>query len=93
MHNQRMDDQVAKRTKEILQFERMLHDDGYVVIKFFLHIDEQVLKERMEQLEKTHLPNGVLLNVIRSNIINTITTTVPLRICSKIPILQLHHGM
>ena len=49
--NQADEDKIKERTKEILQFERTLHDAGYIIIKFFLHIDDKTLKSRIDGLE------------------------------------------
>jgi len=37
--------------RDIEEFERMLADDGVVIIKFFLHIDKKTQKKRFEALE------------------------------------------
>jgi polyphosphate:AMP phosphotransferase len=37
---------------EISQFERMLADDGYLLLKFWLHIDRAELKRRRKQFKK-----------------------------------------
>jgi polyphosphate kinase 2 (PPK2 family) len=37
--------------KDIEEFERMLADDGVVIIKFFLHIDKKTQKKRFQALE------------------------------------------
>ena len=49
--NQTDEDKIEERTKEILQFERTLHDAGYIIIKFFLQINEKTLKNRIDGLE------------------------------------------
>ena len=36
---------------DILDFERMLADDGAVILKFFLHIDKKTQKKRFEAIE------------------------------------------
>jgi polyphosphate:AMP phosphotransferase len=38
---------------EIAQFERMLTDDGMVVVKFWLHISEKEQKRRFKEIEKS----------------------------------------
>ncbi|MDP4266891.1 MAG: polyphosphate:AMP phosphotransferase [Bacteroidota bacterium] len=49
-------DKIVKSVKcnylyeEIKDFERQLSDDGYVIIKFFLHISKKVQKERLKKL-------------------------------------------
>ena len=40
--------------RDILDFERSLSDDGYVFIKFFLHIAKQERQRRYEKMEKDH---------------------------------------
>lgn len=42
---------------EINAFERMLTDDGVVIIKFFLHIDEKTQLERFKAREKDPIKN------------------------------------
>ena len=38
---------------EIAQFERMLTDDGMVIVKFWLHISEKEQKKRFKDIEKS----------------------------------------
>lgn len=38
---------------EIAQFERMLTDDGSVIVKFWLHISEKEQRKRFEKIEKS----------------------------------------
>ena len=38
---------------EIAQFERMLTDDGTVIVKFWLHISEKEQKKRFKEIEKS----------------------------------------
>ena len=38
---------------EIAQFERMLTDDGMVIVKFWLHISEKEQRKRFEKIEKS----------------------------------------
>ena len=40
---------------EIVDFEKLLVDDGTVIIKIFLHISKEVQKERFEQLAKNQV--------------------------------------
>jgi polyphosphate:AMP phosphotransferase len=40
------------RCERIQTFERQLHDDGYLTLKFFLHISRQEQKKRFKKLEK-----------------------------------------
>jgi polyphosphate kinase 2 (PPK2 family) len=37
---------------EIAEFERWLHDDGQVLVKFFLHVSKQEQKKRLRRMEK-----------------------------------------
>ena len=53
---ERVDKLIGKDTakasiRDINSFERMLADDGYVIIKFFLHISKSTQKKRFEKLE------------------------------------------
>ena len=41
--------------RDIVEFERMLADDGTVILKFFLHIGKKEQKERFQALEKDPL--------------------------------------
>ena len=55
---ERVEEEVARRAwrsafNEINQFERMLTDDGMVVVKFWLHISEKEQKKRFEKMEKS----------------------------------------
>ncbi len=43
--------------QDILEFERTLADDGYVIIKLFLHISKAEQKRRFKNLEKDKLQN------------------------------------
>jgi AMP-polyphosphate phosphotransferase len=41
--------------RDIVEFERMLADDGTAILKFFLHISRKEQKERFRKLEKNPL--------------------------------------
>lgn len=41
--------------RDIVEFERMLADDGVVILKFFLHISKKEQKERFKAIEKDPL--------------------------------------
>jgi polyphosphate kinase 2 (PPK2 family) len=41
--------------EDIVEFERMLADDGTVIVKFFLHISKREQKRRMQKLEANPL--------------------------------------
>lgn len=43
------------RVNQINNFERQLHDDGTVIIKFFLHISKEEQKLRLEERERNPL--------------------------------------
>lgn len=45
--------EIPKRLESIKTFERQLTDDGYLIIKFFLHISQKEQKKRFEDLENT----------------------------------------
>ena len=42
---------VDRRIRDILEFERQLHDDGCIIIKFFLQISKKEQAARFERLE------------------------------------------
>ena len=44
-----------KAYRDIVDFERTLADDGYVVVKFFLHIDQKEQARRLKKLQKDPL--------------------------------------
>lgn len=57
---ERVEGAVPKRVwreayRDILEFERMLADDGTVMLKFFLHISKKEQKERFRQIKKDPL--------------------------------------
>ncbi|MBQ9610323.1 MAG: polyphosphate:AMP phosphotransferase [Lachnospiraceae bacterium] len=43
--------QYKSRLTSIKRFERQLNDNGYLVVKFFFHIDEKTQKKRLKELE------------------------------------------
>ena len=45
-------DEWQEAYQDILEFERTLTADGYVLVKFFLHIDKAEQKKRFKALEK-----------------------------------------
>ena len=47
--------QWRKAYRDIANFERTIADDGYVIIKFWLHISREEQKRRFERLEKDPL--------------------------------------
>lgn len=51
--NERIDDtDLEQRMKQIRIFERQLKDNGYLVVKLFLHIPKEEQKQRLEKLEE-----------------------------------------
>lgn len=44
-------DEVLERVNSIKIFERQLTDDGYLVVKFFLHISKKEQKQRFDKLD------------------------------------------
>ncbi|XJS10244.1 phosphate:AMP phosphotransferase [Aerococcaceae bacterium WGS1372] len=51
--DERSTELLKKRTEELLQLERMLLDDGTIVIKFFLHISKETQAENIKLLEES----------------------------------------
>jgi polyphosphate kinase 2 (PPK2 family) len=49
------EEEWRKAYRDIVDFERTLADDGYVIIKFFLHISKAEQKKRFKKLEKDPL--------------------------------------
>jgi polyphosphate kinase 2 (PPK2 family) len=45
--------ELDQQIDDILKFERMLHDEGTVVLKFWLHLSKQQQKKRFKSLEKS----------------------------------------
>ncbi len=43
--------QYKNQLTSIKRFERTLNDNGYLVVKFFFHIDEKTQKKRLKELE------------------------------------------
>ncbi len=44
------EEKYKERIESIIRFERQLTDNGYLVMKFFFHIDEKEQKKRLSQL-------------------------------------------
>lgn len=53
---EKSEDELGKYLEKINYFERQLADDGYLIIKFFLHISEKEHKERLKELKKADIP-------------------------------------
>jgi polyphosphate kinase 2 (PPK2 family) len=49
------EEEWRKAYRDIVNFERTIADDGYVVTKFFLHISKKEQKKRFKKLEKDPL--------------------------------------
>ena len=47
---------LEKTLEEVTYFERQLADDGYLILKFFLHISEKEQKERFKEIKKRGVP-------------------------------------
>lgn len=47
------DAQFERRVESIRTFERQLTDDGYLIIKFFLHISQHEQEKRLKKLRKS----------------------------------------
>lgn len=45
------DKEIDRRFADILNLERQLSDDGYILLKFFLHLSKKEQKKRFETLE------------------------------------------
>lgn len=45
--------EIDARFREIIDFETMLSDDGYLIIKFFLRLSKKEQRKRFEKLEKS----------------------------------------
>jgi PPK2 family polyphosphate:nucleotide phosphotransferase len=54
VHGQITDQEILQRYRHIREFERMLHDTGTVLMKFFLHISPEEQKNRLQ----ARLSNG-----------------------------------
>ena len=50
LHGDIDEKEYEKRIESIINFERQLRDNGYLVIKFFLQVDEKTQKERQKAL-------------------------------------------
>lgn len=52
LHKSISEKEYTNRIQSIVNYERQLRDNGYLVIKFFLHIDEKTQRERIDKLLK-----------------------------------------
>ncbi|MBC8586336.1 polyphosphate:AMP phosphotransferase [Youxingia wuxianensis] len=57
IENGMTDEQAFKKMDSIKTFERQLTDDGYLIIKFFLHISKKEQKQRFDNLESSKNTN------------------------------------
>lgn len=53
---EKSEQEMEKSLEEINYFERQLTDDGYLIIKVFLHISQKEHKERFKDLQKFDIP-------------------------------------
>ena len=51
LYDKLAEEDYAKRIESVRRFERQLTDNGYLVMKFFLHISEKEQKKRIQRLE------------------------------------------
>ena len=51
LHGEISKKEYKEHLTSIKRFERTLNDNGYLVVKFFFHIDEKVQKKRLKDLE------------------------------------------
>ena len=51
MHGEISEKEYKERLVSIKRFERQLNDNGYLVVKFFFHIDEKTQRKRIKELE------------------------------------------
>ena len=52
LHGDLKEKEYLRRLTSIRQFERQLTDNGYLVLKFFFHIDEEEQKKRLHKLQE-----------------------------------------
>ena len=50
MHREITEKEYRRRVRQVNEFERQLRDGGYLVLKLFLHIDQEEQKERLSAL-------------------------------------------
>jgi len=56
LEKNKSEEELGRYLEEINYFERQLADDGYLLIKVFLHISEKEHKERFKDLKKIDIP-------------------------------------
>ena len=52
LHGKISEEKYREHLTSIKRFERQLNDNGYLVVKYFFHIDEKTQRKRLEDLEK-----------------------------------------
>ena len=57
------ENEVNHRLRDISVMEKMLTDDGYLIIKIFLNITRKEQKNAFRNLRKTRAPNGASLRM------------------------------
>ncbi len=50
LHKEIDEEAYLKKVNSIKNYERQLHDNGYLVVKFFLKVDKETQKERLNKL-------------------------------------------
>lgn len=50
LHKEIEKEEYERRVQSIVNYERQLRDNGYLVIKFFFHIDKETQRERFDKL-------------------------------------------
>ncbi|RPJ75590.1 MAG: polyphosphate:AMP phosphotransferase [Alphaproteobacteria bacterium] len=53
---EKSEEKLERCLEEINWFERQLSDDGYLILKFFLHISEKEQKDRLKEIKKKGIP-------------------------------------
>ncbi len=53
---EKSEEKLEKCLEEINYFERQLSDDGYLILKFFLHISEKEQEDRFKEIKKKVIP-------------------------------------
>ncbi len=56
LHEGAAEEDVTKCFNGLAYFERQLADDGYLIVKFFLHISKEKQEERYEEIKKKGIP-------------------------------------
>ena len=56
LSKEKSEEKLNKCLEEINWFERQLSDDGYLILKFFLHISEKKQENRLKDIRKKGIP-------------------------------------